>query len=641
MPLHRLGLSQNPTPLSLLRVLLCTPTRDFQSNPSGVARAPVPWHWRRQFYLLGFLCLAALSLQAAAPTRFGLIQTNGFWRLAQRPDQPFFSIGVCVVTQGQNPAQFDPENPGYASWRQYPNPEAWAAATRDRLTDWGFTTLGAWSDLTTLQPTASSPLYAAPVLHLGSTVGAPWWDMWDETLVQRMDAAAREQILALRKNPQVIGYFSDNELGWWNATLWKMTLEHAPGSGQRRRLIQLLREAYANDWSRLRQDFDPENARNWRELERGGMLYLRPGGHGIRVQRQFLKRLASRYYQVVHGLIRKYDPKALVLGDRYQSFYYPEVVEAAAPWVDVLSCNVNAAWSDGTFLRSQLSTLHTLSKKPIWVSEFYLAARENRSGNRNSHGIFPTVETQAQRATSVARAFSTFQSLPYVVAADWFQYFDEPRHGRADGENFNFGLVDIQDRPYEAVVNAFQANRPPSVPSTAFPQRPDASTGIPRAPANPFADFTPSHALLSWDREQGFVQPVSENPLADLYACWDASGIYLGLYALDVTESAFYRDQWVPKQDRALWTVRVDRRHSFHARIGAGREAIPSQDGLRIENLSGVNMSVRNIAALHIPARDLGRSQLSDGESLELDIVFSSHLQTYTVHWRGNFTLRR
>ena len=87
--------------------------------------------------------------------------------------------------------------------------------------------------------------------------------------------------------------------------------------------------------------------------------------------------------------------------------------------------------------------------------------------------------------------------------------------------------------------------------------------------------------------------------------------------------------------------VRVDRRHSFHARIGAGREAIPSQEGLRIENLSGVNMSVRNIAALHLPAKDLGRSQLMDGDSLELDVVFSSHLQTYTVHWRGNFTLRR
>jgi len=42
--------------------------------------------------------------------------------------------------------------------------------------------------------------------------------------------------------------------------------------------------------------------------------------------------------------------------------------------------------------------------------------------------------------------------IPYVIGADWFQYYDEPAHERHDGENFNFGLVDIHDRPYEALT---------------------------------------------------------------------------------------------------------------------------------------------------------------------------------------------
>jgi len=29
----------------------------------------------------------------------------------------------------------------------------------------------------------------------------------------------------------VIGYYSDNEMGWWNAILFKMTLEQAPTAG--------------------------------------------------------------------------------------------------------------------------------------------------------------------------------------------------------------------------------------------------------------------------------------------------------------------------------------------------------------------------------------------------------------------------
>lgn len=197
-----------------------------------------------------------------------------------------------------------------------------------------------------------------PVLHMGSTAGAPWWDMWDPEVISRMDATARETILAVRDDPRLVGYYSDNELGWWNATLFKMTLEQSPRSGQRQRLMRLLRETYRDNWERLLTEFTVEGAANWAELEQRGMLYLRTGGRGIQVMRHFLGLVAERYYSLVHEIIRRYDRRALILGDRYQSFF-----------------------------------------------------------------------------------------LPAVVGMDWFQYFDEPTHGRDDGENFNFGLVDIHDQP--------------------------------------------------------------------------------------------------------------------------------------------------------------------------------------------------
>ena len=58
--------------------------------------------------------------------------------------------------------------------------------------------------------------------------------------------------------------------------------------------------------------------------------------------------------------------------------------------MDASSSNLNAAWNDGTFPRFYLDTLHALTGKPIIVSEFYMAAQENRSGNRNSRSDFPT-----------------------------------------------------------------------------------------------------------------------------------------------------------------------------------------------------------------------------------------------------------
>jgi hypothetical protein len=190
-------------------------------------------------------------------------------------------------------------------------------------------------------------------------------------------------------------------MGWWNAILWQMTLKDQPASGARQRLVKLLRQRYRNDWSKLARDFDPEGVSGFRELEGGGTLYLRPGGNGIHAMRDFLGVMAERYYEVVGDTVRKLDRRALMLGDRYQSFYYPEVARAAGRHVDAISSNLNASWNDGSFVRFYLDTLHALAGKPVLISEFYMSAMENRTGNPNDHGNFPTVRTQAERARRI------------------------------------------------------------------------------------------------------------------------------------------------------------------------------------------------------------------------------------------------
>src|SRR6266404_3246958 len=88
-----------------------------------------------------------------------------------------------------------------------------------------------------------------------------------------------------------------------------------------------------------------------------------------------------------------------------------------------------------------------LTGKPVLVSEFYMCAQQNRSGNKNDRSIFPTLATQGERITGFRNTVLALLRIPYVIGADWFQYYDEPTHGRGDGENFNFGLVDINDQP--------------------------------------------------------------------------------------------------------------------------------------------------------------------------------------------------
>ena len=586
------------------------------------------------------------ALAATPPARgldkpFRLDRQAGFDWLVRPEGSRFFSLGVCCVDQGARRDTYQPGRPGYAAWRYYAGPNEWAGATLQRLDSWGFSTLGGWSDFGTLKKSRDAQVAFTPVLHMGSTAGAPWWDMWDPKIMGRMDEVARDQILALRDDPRLLGYYSDNEMGWWNAALFRLTLEQSPTSGQRRRLLALLRSTYHDDWDRLCQDFDPDGVASFAELDRGGHLYLRPGGNGIRTLRRFLSLAAERYYFLVHEIIRKYDSRALILGDRYQSFYYPEVAQAAGRYLDAVSSNLNAGWNDGSFPRYFLDTLHALTARPVFVSEFYLAAHENRSGNENRPG-FPVVSTQCERVAGSRRTMESLLRLPYVVGADWFQYYDEPTFGRADGENYNFGLVDIHDQPYAGLVRAVAELDPSAIRRRRPVPRPDASRGVPPAPPSPLGGFQPHLALKDWDRERGYVKPTSEHPMADLYVCWSPEALFLGLYAQDVVEEECYRDGRVPDVDRSEWTVRTGKpAMTIRARIGAGATAVVDENRVRVVHLSGVQLNTRCIAAMTIPASLFGRATFHERDLVEFHSTFLTHARAYRTDWRGRFTLGR
>ncbi|MEJ2007377.1 MAG: hypothetical protein P8Z30_04335 [Acidobacteriota bacterium] len=47
--------------------------------------------------------------------------------------------------------------------------------------------------------------------------------------------------------------------------------------------------------------------------------------------------------------------------------------------------------------------------------------------------------------------------MPEAVGYQWFEWCDEPSQGRFDGENSNYGLVNIKDQPYKEFVTAVTA----------------------------------------------------------------------------------------------------------------------------------------------------------------------------------------
>jgi hypothetical protein len=253
----------------------------------------------------------------------------------------------------------------------------------------------------------------------------------------------------------------------------------------------------------------------------------------MHVVREWTGIVAGHYYRLVRRALRAADPDALVFGDRLPIYYDPAAVRAMAPYVDAIATNYNVDSPDGWIARYYFDGLRRLSgNKPVVVSEWFFAAQENRSGNVNN-GHLMTVRSQLERARGAAAAAERFAREPNVVGTHWFQYYDHPTGGRADGEDYDFGLVDIADRPYDELVGALAAvNR-----RLAAVHR-DARSGTMAFVEIPHARIDAAdRSLADWPKERAFVAgmaaPAGEVVFGDVYVAWDADALSLATIAMD------------------------------------------------------------------------------------------------------------
>lgn len=570
---------------------------------------------------------------AKVPTRFTVQDDRGTQWLRTPNGSRFFSFGLCGINQGTPPASYQVDNPSYSAPRYYPTDTDWAVDTLNRLTDWKITNIGPWSDWYLLKHAPNLNQTVTPVLHLGASVGFPWEDMWEPQRLAKLAQNSKELTKLYRDNAQVIGYYTDNEIGWWNAALVKHTLNHSPTSGQRQRLIGLLRSAYNTNWSQLKQDFIPVEANSFSDLDRGGSLALRPGGNGIQIYRQFLALIADRYYQLVGSTLRQADPDALILGDRYPSFYYPEVARAATRWVDAISLNLNSAWNDGTQLRCITDSLFELTGKPILISEVSLAATEIHSDNPNSAEEFPEIVTQTERAQAAATMLSQLAAHPKLVGIDLFQFYDVPAGEGLDGGIFNTGLVDIDNQPYAPLtemIQSFDLNAIHSIGNRGLP-----SVTIPLAALDPIDLPSPGNLMLTWDRYRSFIPAMSAAPQGDLYVCWNPDALYVACYAVNLEESDYYLDGRIPISDRMRLTLSFpDSRLTIDTQLGNEPNVNSLQLGRPVDiPFYVLPFPTRTIFVVGIPSVLLGHAQLQVGQRYQFTAELRGHANLPAGRW--------
>jgi hypothetical protein len=418
----------------------------------------------------------------------------------------------------------------------YPTLETWAATTRQRLLTWGFNTAGAWS----VEP-SKFPLPFIPDLELGREAQFHWFDPFHPAMEEEMRTWAHRLVAPYKGNPYRIGYFTDNEVGWWYGALFIWYLRQPATNYTKQKLLALLHEHYGADWERFARDFvPPTEVSSFDALlqSSGQVTQLRIGGAGIQVIRRWTGMVAEHYYRLSHRAIREADPEALIFGDRLQIYYDPNALRPMVPYIDAIATNYDVDSEDGWVARYYFDGLRQLTgNKPVLISEWFFAAHENRTGNRNN-GHLMTVHTQAERARGAAAAAQQFVKIPQVVGLHWFQYYDHPPGGRPDGEDYNFGLVDIHDRPYEELTEALSQVNPRLVEIHQTANLPAVAAPTAALLKIPEADIDArDHTLRDWPKEQAFVPglgaPAPEIVFGDVYLAWNQAGVYLATISMD------------------------------------------------------------------------------------------------------------
>jgi hypothetical protein len=475
--------------------------------------------------------VSACELASAPTTRWSVARENGAAWLKTPCGQRFFSLGVNVVDGGISGTKLT--RPHYDWHADAATLEDWLGQARTRLGAWGFNSAGAWS-----LPPRQVALPTAIDLELGRNAKFHWFDPFDPAMPERLAEVARQLTLPYRDTPYRLGYFSDNEAGWWGGALFVFYSKKPASNHTKQRWVAELKRLYGGSWRRFTADFvPPAGVQSWSALLNAeSITRLRVGGSGSAVVRHWTEVVAERYYALVAAALHQADPDALFLGDRLPIYYDPMAVKAEARHADVIATNYNVDSPEGWVAPYYFDGLRRLSGgKPVLVSEWFYAAHENRTGNRNN-GHLMTVETQDERAQGAATAAANFAAMPEIVGLHWFQFYDYPLGGRGDTEDYNFGLVDIRDRPYDELVDALGAvnRRLPEIHAAARPPaRPKRAIFT-----VPHAVIDPAHtSLIDWPKPAALLPALKtapgEVPFGEAYLSWSEQGLALATIGQD------------------------------------------------------------------------------------------------------------
>jgi agarase len=402
---------------------------------------------------------------SVACTATGFFRTEciaGRWWLVTPTGHPFFSVGVNVMSFNGTANREGVCHYGDANRRKYASREAWAAAQVERCRAWGINTVGCWSDWDLFR--GRLPYTVNLDVGAANWLSGAWADLFDDAFVTTVREKVRQVAAPLKDDPFLIGYYLGNEMKWGpdhrGGHLLDEFFRQPAASATKRALICFLRQRYGS-LEALRQDVDT-TAGSWEELAVASTLAVRPTAAAATLRQAWAEAVAERFFAVTAAELKAADPQHLNLGVRFISQMTPPLVlRVAGRYVDVMSINfydignwvvlIRGLCPDYLPVDDELARHFEVGGRPILVTEWGYRAAD--TGHPNSWPpIYPVLADQPARAAAYEALVRRLLARPWFVGHHWFQWADQPREGRFDGENNNFGLVSLDDEPYAPLV---------------------------------------------------------------------------------------------------------------------------------------------------------------------------------------------
>jgi hypothetical protein len=357
---------------------------------------------------------------------------TGFFRVEKEGDRwwcidPegyfYFNIAVNSINMGGS------DRNKQAIRDKFGTPENWISQTINMLRDNGFNCAGSWSDYKAIvDANKGSDKPFAYTINLnfmssygrerGGTFQQPGHTgypgdaifVFDPEWESFCDRHAK-QAAAYRDDPNLFGYFSDNEMPFKLKSLdnYLSLPDTDPG--------HLAAVKWLADNNITREQITDKN------------------------REAFMALVAEKYFSAVSKSLKKYDPNHMYIGARFYSSEknYPGFMKTAGIFLDIISNNYYGKWTPDS---ADMAHWTSWSGRPFIITEYYTKGED--SGMSNQSGAGWIVKTQLDRGLFYQNYNLALLESKNCVGWHYFKYQDnDPTATGVDPSNSdsNKGIV--------------------------------------------------------------------------------------------------------------------------------------------------------------------------------------------------------